>query len=71
MPKAFLVDQAQASGLGPALELLRGRQAAARKDVLLNEVGRAQVAREQGVVDHDALDAGLAAGFSSRCTAWK
>ena len=41
-----------------ALELTWAGQAAAWEDVLLDEVGGADVAVKQVIADHDALDAG-------------
>ena len=54
------VHHLQSGGAGLRAELGRARQAAAGEDVLLDEVGALDVAVEQGVLDHDALDAGAA-----------
>jgi hypothetical protein len=40
-----------------------GREATAGEDVLLDEVGGIDVALKQGVVNHDALHAGVATGL--------
>jgi hypothetical protein len=62
VPKAQLVDaRLPARPWRLARERPRAGQQAARKDVLLDEVGRPHVALEQVVADGDGLDAGLAA----------
>ena len=55
-----LVHHFQTGAFRFGAEGRRAGQAAARKHVLLDEVGAADVALEQLVLDHDALDAGLA-----------
>ena len=57
------VHHLQPGGLRRAAEFTRAGQAAAREDVLLDEVGGVHVAVPQAVVDHDALDTRAAAGF--------
>src|SRR5574343_1692743 len=61
--KGHLVHPLEAGGLCLVAHFAGAGQAAARKDVLLDEVGRADVAVKQSVLNDDALDAGAATGF--------
>ena len=61
--KGVLFFHLQAHGGGLRPKGAGAGQAAARKNVLLNKVGRIDIARKQRVVDHDALDAGAPTGL--------
>src|SRR6476620_9104313 len=54
------IDAFESRGGRRLAKFAGARQAPAREDVLLDEVGRADVARPQSIVDHDRLDAGPA-----------
>ena len=63
MAKGEFVDHFQPCGFGLRTKLARAGQTSAGEDVLLNEISRAHIALEQGIVDHNALHTGVPAGF--------
>ena len=63
MTECQFVHHFQAGGLGVCPQRGRAGQTAAGKNVLLNEIGVAQVALKQRVGDHDTLDTCAATGL--------
>jgi hypothetical protein len=58
--KGHFFHHHQSGRLCLTAELTRAGQAATGEDVLLYEVGGADIAFKQGVINHDALHAGVA-----------
>ena len=63
MPKGVFVNDFHPRSCYLLVKLARTWQAPTRKNVLLDKVRRVDVAVKEGIVNHDTLDASMAAGL--------